>query len=381
MAELLLKILNRIGDPAKVIDIQADNITAKCFENTNLKLIDNITLSEEIISALKGCKEADMAKLKLNMRQHFVASGLHILNKTSYSNKIVRSLRYISPAYILKPESGDEIFSVAKLLPFPIPSTAIDEFGLIKAHIQMEKLEKFKGRVDDFWNIIFDMKDPNGTRKFPAFTKIIKCMLSLTHGSADTERGFSVSGDVLTEDKTATTERTLNAKLNSKCGLNLFFGNSPILVPIDNNFIKSARYAYQNYSVYMAKCKEEEKQKQQEKDLAEQKRMENIEIYERIRLAKDDVERMESALSLKIKDQSNNATTLMAEANQRLKKAIAKKDIKEISIAQGMMEGANTLFDAESKQKQDIDELKAKVEKRKTEIIKSFIKKKAENSN
>lgn len=95
-----------------------------------------------------------------------MASGLHILKKTSYDNKIVKSLQYISPAHILKPESGDEILSVAKLLPFPLPSTAIDEWGLIKAFVQVQKLDKLKGRVDDFWNIIFDMKEHDESLKF-----------------------------------------------------------------------------------------------------------------------------------------------------------------------------------------------------------------------
>lgn len=184
----------------------------------------------------------------------------------------------------------------------------------------------------------------------------------MTHGSADIERGFSTSGDVLTDDKTEMTERTLNARLNSKCGLQLFFGNSPLLVPIDNNFIKSGRYAYQNYSIYMEKRKEEEKEKQKEEELNEQRRMENVEI-----------------LSKKRKDQSKNASKLMSEANERLKKAIAKKDLTEISMAQGMMEGAKALLEAQNQEKQEIDELNQKVSKGKTDIIKNYLKRKPES--
>lgn len=225
LAELLLKIINRIGDPKKLIGIEGDKTTSTSFDTKNLRPIDDIVLSEDIISSIKEANEVDKAKFKLNVRQHFVASGLHIVKKTSYNNQIVKSLQYIAPSHILKPESGEEIMSVAKLLPFPIPSTTIDERCLIKAFVHAEKLDKFKGRVDDFWNIIFDMKDLDEIPKFPAVTKIMKCFLSLTHGSADVERGFSVSGDVLTEDKTSMTEKTLNARLNSKCGT--FFQNSP----------------------------------------------------------------------------------------------------------------------------------------------------------
>ena len=140
----------------------------------NLRPLGDITLSEDIISSLKEAKEVDIAKFKLNVRQHFVAAGLHIVKKTSYNNQIVKSLQYIAPSHILKPESGEEIMSVAKLLPFPIPSTTIDEWCLIKAFVHAEKLDKFKGRVDDFWNIIFDMKHLDEIPKFPAVTKIVK---------------------------------------------------------------------------------------------------------------------------------------------------------------------------------------------------------------
>lgn len=379
MAELLLKLLNRIGDPKKVIDIKADKITSDTFDTKNLRPIDSISLSEDIMTALKDCKDVDKTKFKLNVRQHFVASGLHIVNKTAYNNKIARSLQYISPTHILKPESGEEVISVAKLLPFSIPSTTIDEWCLIKAFVRAESLDKFKGRLDDFWNKIFDVKELNELPKFPAVTKIVKCFLALTHGSADVERGFSTSGDVLTDDKTLMTERTLNAKLNTKCGLKMFYGNSPISVPIDKDFIKSARYAYQNYSLYMEKCKEEELKKQERKDRDEQKKMENVRIFEKIRSGKNDIDNLEKVLNDKIKNQSDNATQLLSEANDRLKKAIANKNLTEISLAQGILEGSKVLLETETKEKKEIDEMKSMVSKQKTDLLKNYLKRKPQN--
>lgn len=378
LAELLLKILNRIGDPEKTIKISADKITSSCFDIKNLKSVGEISLSEDTISSLKDCKEVDVAKFKLNARQHFVASGLHIVAKTSYNNEIVKSLQYIAPDRILKPESGEEMLKIAKLLPFNIPTTTIDEWSLIKAFVKAEKFDVRKCRLDDFWTIIFELRDPVNSPKFPSVTKIVKCFMSLTHGSADIERDFSTSGDVLTEDKVHMTERTLNARLNIKCGLKTFFGDLPLSVPIDKELVHSARYAYENYSLYMEKCKEEEKQKQKQIELDEHKRMENIRVFEKIRSGKNEIEQLESVLNEKLKQQSNNASKLLSEAKERLKNAIAKKNFAEISMAQGVLEGSKALLHAQIEEKKEIDELKAKVSKRKTELIKNYIKRKPE---
>lgn len=352
LAELLVKILNRIGDQdqKKIVDLNCEIISSASFDVKNLRPIDEINLSEKVLRSLENCKEVDKAKFKLNVRQHFIAAGMHILQKTSYSNGIVKSLRYLSPSHILRPESGEEILKVARMLPFPISSTATDEWSLVKAFVQAEKLNKFKGRLDDFWNKIFDLKEVYESPKFPTVTKIVKCLMSLTHGSADIERDFSSSGKVLTPDKAKMSVRTLNARLNIKCGLKKFFQNSVVTVPIDKQFVNSARYAYQNYSAHMEKCREEEKQKEEQKELDEQKQIENKRIFEKITSGKSEIEKLEAILKEKIKSQPDNASKLLSEANERLKHAITKKNMSEITLAQAVIEGSKTLMETERNQ-------------------------------
>lgn len=376
LTEMLVVILGRISDPKK--SVQADKITKASFDECNLRSSEHIHLSDEITCTLEHCKEVDKSKFRLNVKNHFVAIGLHIVKKTSYDNPIVKALKYIAPAYILEPESSDEIIGVAKQLPFSIPPTALDEWNCIRAYVEVEKLQTWKGRIDDFWNIIFDLKGVDNLPRFPIATKIIKCFLSLTHGSAEVERGFSESGLILTDDKTKMIERTLNARLNVKCGLKLFYENSLVSVPIDKNFVKSARFAYQNYGLYMEKCKQEEDKKEREKELEQEKLLENRKIFEKIRLAKNEVERLEVALNTKKKEKTNNACKLMSEANERLKDAIKTKNMQEITIAQAMIQGAGSLLESEDKNKQEIEELSAKVSQRKTDIIQNYLKRKPE---
>lgn len=200
--------------PITYLFVQADKITKASFENCNLRPIEQIHLSDEIFTALDKCKEADIAKFRLNVRSHFVAIGEHIVAKTSYDNRIVKALKFIAPEYILEPQSSEEVIGVAKQLPFPIPSTALDEWNCIRAYVEVQKLQTWKGRIDDFWYIIFELKGLDELPRFPVVSKIIKCFLALTHGAGDVERGFSESGLIMTDDKTQMTARTL--------GLNYF---------------------------------------------------------------------------------------------------------------------------------------------------------------
>lgn len=120
-------------------------------------------------------------------------------------------------------------------------------------------------------------------------------------------------------------------------------------MPIDNDFVKSARFAYQNYQSYMEKCKQEEDEKLRQKEIEEQKLIENRKVFERVRIAKNEIESLEAALKAKKKEKSNNASTLMSEANDRLKEAIKKKNMPEITIAHAMIEGATRLLETEEK--------------------------------
>lgn len=75
-----------------------------------------------------------------------------------------------------------------------------DEWKLLK----LEKLTCVNGqRIDHFWRQVFNLKNSIDEPKFPVITTTVICALSLSHGSADVERGFSISGKVLTEDQSA----------------------------------------------------------------------------------------------------------------------------------------------------------------------------------
>lgn len=257
LSELLLKLLGRIAKPNTLLALT--KITEETFDVKNLLPIDQINLSSEITEAIKNCKDVVKSKIRLDYRNHFKAIALHIIRKTCYNSCFVECCKFISPPRILDDESAESFSKLTKLLPFQVSPSVLDEWSLVKATVQIRNLKTFKGRIDDFWVQFFETIGIDHSPTFPNVSKVIKSVLSISHGQADVERGFSESGLILTDDKTNLGIRTLNARLNIKFALKLYYNNNHNLVDVDKNFINSARQAHKNYMMYLEDCKRKKK--------------------------------------------------------------------------------------------------------------------------
>merc|ERR1711874_808133 len=48
-------------------------------------------------------------------------------------------------------------------------------------------------RIDSYWSRVFNMKDSNGRNRFPQLAPFVKAILTLSHGNAGPEQGFSIN--------------------------------------------------------------------------------------------------------------------------------------------------------------------------------------------
>lgn len=372
LSQILLKLLGRIAKPSTLLDIA--KITTENFDTKNMIPVNDIILSKDVIEALRDCKDVEKSKFRLEYRNHLKEIGLHILKKSCYQNALVQCVQIIDPSRVLDIDSSEKITKVANALPFYVSPTFIDEWCLVKAMVQSEHLTAYSGRIDTFWVQFFDKVGLDKSKTFPTVSRIIKSVLSIAHGSGGIERMISQSGLILTEDRTRTCIRTLNARLDIKCGLKLFFEDNHNLVPIDENFVESARRARQSYYLYLENVKGKEAEVKRKKLEEEKRRADNVVKMDAIAREKQSIKDIESVLKEKEKANSHSASKLLDEANNRLKEAIRKKNLSEISLAQGMLEGAKALMHEEQKNATEIFQLKATVEKRKSAIIDNYIK-------
>ena len=112
-----------------------------------------------------------------------------------------------------------------------------------------------KERVDHYWRKIELMKNAVGDLKYQLIIKVVKAALSLAHGNAEVERGFSESAKNVTKDRVLLSEASVNAILSTKDGLKSV-NNQPHTVPIKKEFIQFGRSAHCAYNLRQ----EEEKQ-------------------------------------------------------------------------------------------------------------------------
>ena len=64
--------------------------------------------------------------------------------------------------------------------------------------------------IDFYWNKVFSICQNNGQPKYLTLWKLIKNVLIISHGNADVERGFSINGNILTEERSLLSEKSVN---------------------------------------------------------------------------------------------------------------------------------------------------------------------------
>jgi hypothetical protein len=245
--------------------------------------------------------------------------------------------------------------------------------------LQLETGLVFEGRVDCYWNKIFNLTNEVGEKKYPELPKVIKVALSLSHGNVDIERRFSVSRWALTEDKTLTCDRTFNAIMLIKDALKIF-GNKPELVPMTSKLIAMGQSAHKHYTMYLEEQKrlkeEKEKQKEEEIRLATEKE----EKLKQAEESREKITEIENKISQRKRDHeasSKASNRLFVEANERLKKAVEKGDLQEVGVAQGMLKRVKTMLETEKQKFKEMENLRKNVDKRKNNLITTFFDKKS----
>lgn len=123
--------------------------------------------------------------------------------------------------------------------------------------------------IDHYWKAVIEQKGSTGELKYPTLSKVIKAAIILPHGNADVERGFSVSNNVLTEDRTDMSVETLNGLLLTKDALAFHDPEKqlPSSLPITRSLLQSCCSAY---GTYQARLEREKVRKQEEAKKAEE---------------------------------------------------------------------------------------------------------------
>lgn len=175
----------------------------------------------------------------------------------------------------------------------------------------------------------------------------MKAALTLVHGNAIPEGGFSVNNAMLGKERLLLHEKTIVAELMVKDATKVFGGVTNI--PITKELLTAARKARSEYQLYLEQQRQsqalEQKQRiDQEQEIAKRTEAEKLKGDTMKKLVAE--EKLQDEL---IKEQ-DIAHQLISEASMKLSAAMKKNDVSGAKVAEVMLTAGNTKLQDTAKQ-------------------------------
>lgn len=189
--------------------------------------------------------------------------------------------------------------------------------------VNIENLSGCTKRIDVYWSSILQKKNSLGNIKYLYLSKLVKAVLSIYHGQADVERGFSTNRHYVTTSRASLNEKTINSLRTVEAEIRSRGGDLS-KIPVTPKMLKYFREAHKMYKKYL-------EQNEKEKD-AVNKRKHDDELQTLENRKKD----LQKAV--------DTSQSLIAEANTRLAKAVPSKNMTEICSAQVLLESGHKMF-------------------------------------
>jgi hypothetical protein len=351
--------------------------SSELFLSENLLALENIVLSKEVIEKLASVGPRDALEFRKKVQKHYMVACEHLLNKTvlnsQLSRYVVKYFRFLLPSEIEnhKQRNIEDVMKIADKLPVSIPIDEItDELKILQCETQSVEADR---NVMSLWTRVFQSKICGTNEpKYPNHTLLAKVSFLIYHGSADVERSFSESGNMLSENQARMSVELLNAKLNVRNVLKQY-DNRPELVPITPALLQRVRAAYSAYKAALEKKKEEE-------EMAKKKSEEEKRLLEEEKKKKEEIaENKKSLLALEKELKSKRECLLgkrkvyketMEIGNKKLKKALDQGNLVDARVAQTIISGAASIKSEENDLEKKMLALEKRISKLRDKLIK-----------
>ncbi|KAL3195697.1 hypothetical protein MRX96_001819 [Rhipicephalus microplus] len=205
----------------------------------------------------------------IGARAFYIACAKHLISRLPLDNKLLFHLRFLNPA-IEGSSTTPSLRYVANSLPQVIPpcdvSSLTDEWNsLICETSDWES----SSNVVTHWVSVFSLQTPAGQAKYPKVTKLVKAVLSLPHGNADCERGFSENKQTVHHRSTLSIA-SISSLRQTKAFMKRYSGDAT-KVPLTKDIQRSVE---KSHKVYRERIERENaatsrKRKHEEEELSE----------------------------------------------------------------------------------------------------------------
>ena len=348
--------------------------------------LDNIDIGVNSRKALKQIATEKHKLILLGMKNFLMSSTKYLQAKLPLKNAVIKHCRCLNP----QNRQHQWTIQSVKLLAEKLPACVNIDIDVLSDEWRLYQLENISDsllkdehdttrRVDHFWRDIFAIVGNDGiTLKYSVLTVFVKSLLVIAHGNSDVERGFSDSGHSVTAERASLNEASINGLRSTRDGLKLF-GDKPHLVPMTREFLSLGRQAHSHYVARLEeeRANEEKKRKESQEKILQQ--LEEEKAWAAVTKEKEGIVNKEMQLKMeetKHTEMMDVGSDLFKEGNAKLKEALKSKDMKQIAVAQAILDTAEKqIQEARSKLQETRTEQRV-IEKRKQSLMDSFVAKK-----
>ncbi|KAF2901839.1 hypothetical protein ILUMI_04350 [Ignelater luminosus] len=191
LKEILMSMFIKICKQEIIIDFSKLDIN-KIFASENLLDLKNIDLGDTTKELIRNLPEKDQLQFLSKVKDSLITSATYIVYQIPLIQSTLRYLSVLNPRNVKNNNANRYLRKCLEILPYEVDiTTVLDEFKLFK----LEDLD-FSKSSSSFWFEI-DIQDSEGNPKYKTLLGVVKNLLTLSHGNASVEQGFSLSGHIL----------------------------------------------------------------------------------------------------------------------------------------------------------------------------------------
>ncbi|CAF1297097.1 unnamed protein product [Rotaria sp. Silwood1] len=269
-----------------------------------------------------------------------------LIKSLPINNDFLRHLQCLQPSARKEQSSRTSIMYLARNLPHLLTNEEVDRVGAEWRVYEMADIpEDWIKRntnslnnvveyvpIDTYWYHVFSTHTTIGTPQYVTLTKLVKCLLSLSHGNSDVERGFSQNNHLVSDERSSLNEASINGLRVTNAGVKFFGGGKVHMVPTTATLISNVQEAHSRY----IKDNEEQQKLIKSIDVVNGKRASDAEHE---RLEENEIELLNKQKNLQ--QELMNATKMLEEGSVRLATALSNKTFDDVGTAEVLVTAAN----------------------------------------
>jgi hypothetical protein len=167
-----------------------------------------------------------------------------LIKSLPINNDFLRHLQCLQPLARKEQSSRTSIMYLARSLPYLLTNEEIDRIGAEWRVYEMADIPEDWIKtstnslnnvieyvsIDKYWYHVFSTPTTIGTPQYVTLTKLVKCLLSLSHGNSDVERGFSQNNHLVSDERSSLNESSINGLRATNAGIKFFGGGKVHMV-------------------------------------------------------------------------------------------------------------------------------------------------------